>query len=511
MAPNLTEIAAEFGFDDEERDRKLGGEIALAFFLLGAPASMVIGYLADSSDRSVVFAWTVFIGEGACFLTYWVTTYQQLYICRAVTGFSVGGAVPLIYSVLGDFFGASDRHFVSALVSFGTGAGIAVGQSVAGILGPLYGWRLPFLVVSIPALITAALVLFTVPDPERGAMEPSALRSRVSTSLDIGSSSRSSSSAGGDEGVEGGEGVDLVTILHHHPKEQDYHDLSSPHDSPEPGGRTPLSKGDSSSSIRRPRGKTGNTRIVAAADYFERLCDERYGGIFGPEVHKFLRTMVKLLSTPTVFLAIVQGAPGCITWGIINVFLNDFLSENRGFSVLMATTTLMFFSLGHGIGLFLLGGGLGQRLYRCNRKYPAILAGSAAIVACVPLWILFNWVDAATPYWKTASVALLAGFGCGPTGPIIKATLTNVTHPRERGQAFALFNLFDDFGKGLGPFFVALLISGMGGRSEAFNLGIWGWAICGLANLAVFFFVEADEDNMQADLIVSSNTRDLSG
>jgi MFS family permease len=479
MAPNLTEMANEFGFDDEERDRKLGGEISLAFFLIGAPASMVIGYLADFSDRSVVFAWTVFIGEGACFFTYWVQTYQQLYICRAITGFSVGGAVPLIYSVLGDFFAAEDRHFVSALVSFGTGAGIAVGQTVAGTLGPVYGWRLPFLVVSIPALVTAALVLFTVPDPERGAMESSSM---ISISQ--------------DENEE--DGVALVRI---HSKEQEYHDLSSPLDSPMSEPSTP-SKDDPSTRIR---GEAG-----IAEDYFDRLCEERYGGLFGAETHRYLGTMAKLLSTPTVVLAIIQGAPGCITWGIINVFLNDFLSENRGFSVQMATTTLMFFSLGNGLGLFILGGGMGQRLYRVNRRYPAILAGSAAIGGCFPLWMLFNWVDVNTAYWQTIIIALLAGFGSGPTGPIIKATLTNVTHPQARGQAFALFNLFDDFGKGLGPFFVSLLISGMGGRLPAFNIGILGWAICGIANLAVYFFVEADEANMQADLIVTRTVRDLS-
>lgn len=174
------------GFDEKERDRKLGGDISLAFFLLGAPASMVNGCLTDSSDRSVVFACTdsEFIGEGACFATYWVQTYSysQLYVCRAITGFSVGvgGAVPLIYSVLGDLFAfaAEDMHAVSAVVSFGTGAGIAVGQAVAGFLGPVYGWRLPFLVVALPALITAAMVLFTVPDPQRGAMESSVIESQ---------------------------------------------------------------------------------------------------------------------------------------------------------------------------------------------------------------------------------------------------------------------------------------------------------------------------------------------
>ena len=106
MAPNLTAIAEDFGLDDDERDRKLGGDISLAFFLVGAPASFLVGLLADTGDRAQIFAWTVFIGETACLLTYFAQSYAQLYVCRAVTGFSVGGALPVVYSILGDLFGA---------------------------------------------------------------------------------------------------------------------------------------------------------------------------------------------------------------------------------------------------------------------------------------------------------------------------------------------------------------------------------------------------------------------
>ncbi len=38
MAPNLSVIAADFGFDDQQRDRMLGGAIAAAFYLVGEQA-----------------------------------------------------------------------------------------------------------------------------------------------------------------------------------------------------------------------------------------------------------------------------------------------------------------------------------------------------------------------------------------------------------------------------------------------------------------------------------------
>lgn len=207
---------------------------------------------------------------------------------------------------------------------------------------------------------------------------------------------------------------------------------------------------------------------------------------------------MSLMSTKTVALSLIQGAPGCIPWGIINVFLNDYLSEDRGFSVQAATTVLMLFSIGYGAGLFV-GGAGGKMLYKIDVRLPALLAGGTAIVGCFPFWYLINGVDVYTPFPIVAASAMMTGLGSAPTGPIIKATLTNVTLPRARGQAFALFNLFDDFGKGLGPFFVSLLIVRFG-RTLAFNIGVLGWIVCGIANLAIFFTVAHDEHEVQTML-----------
>ena len=129
----------------------------------------------DQSDRMLLSAWTIGLGEGACFAAYFLRTYQHLYVCRALTGLSLGGALPLMYSVLGDWFSAEDRHFVTTVVGMGIGLGTALGQGIAGFVGPRFGWRVPFLIVSIPALACAILLAFTVRDPERGGMEKAEL------------------------------------------------------------------------------------------------------------------------------------------------------------------------------------------------------------------------------------------------------------------------------------------------------------------------------------------------
>ena len=472
MSPNLTAMAHDFGMNAEERDRQLGGDISLAFFLLGAPASFLVGCLADQPNsavsRSALFAMTVGIGESACLATYFVQTYRQLYICRAITGFAVGGALPLIYSILGDLFAAQDRHVVSAVVSFGTGAGISVGQAIAGFLGPTFGWRLPFLVVAIPAILVAIAVFLFVQDPERGGMEQAVLERREHQYL------QQEDDAQDLQQTEDGDWVALVPMTS--------------------TGKSVRALSSSSSSSG-----TSSASAASSLENDNQLLQQALQTP-APTLHVHLRTMWNLLSTPTVLLAVVQGAPGCIPWGIINVFLNDYLSEDRGFSVEMATTVLMCFSLGNVCGL-ILGGIGGRHLYQLDNRYPAILAGSMAIMGCFPLWILLNTVDSTTPYWLVALIAFTGGFGSGPTGPIIKATMTNVTLPRARGQAFALFNLFDDFGKGLGPYFVSILITQMGGRRlPAFNVGVGGWILCGVANLAILFTVKQDEATVQTTL-----------
>jgi MFS family permease len=55
MAPNLTQIADDFGFDAVQRDARLGGEISLAFWMLGGVVSLAIGYLTDRVHRKRLF------------------------------------------------------------------------------------------------------------------------------------------------------------------------------------------------------------------------------------------------------------------------------------------------------------------------------------------------------------------------------------------------------------------------------------------------------------------------
>ena len=62
LAPNLTAIAEDLNLSEAERDYKLGGQIAFAFFLLGAPAAVLIGSLAEYYPRTKLFRVDALVG-----------------------------------------------------------------------------------------------------------------------------------------------------------------------------------------------------------------------------------------------------------------------------------------------------------------------------------------------------------------------------------------------------------------------------------------------------------------
>ena len=74
-----------------------------------------------------------------------------------------------MFSLLADFFPSSMRIYVSTLTGIGMSAGVSFGQLLAGLLAPVYGWRLPFLLIAFPALMCALIVVLTIEEPSRGS------------------------------------------------------------------------------------------------------------------------------------------------------------------------------------------------------------------------------------------------------------------------------------------------------------------------------------------------------
>ena len=87
--------------------------------------------------------------------------------------------------------------------------------------------------------------------------------------------------------------------------------------------------------------------------------------------------------------------------------------------------------------------------------------------------------------------ALFSGALITVAGPNIKAILMNVNPPEHRGTVFALHNIFDGIGKGVGPFIGGLLIASTSYTFTVYFSALM-WIPCGLLYLAIYWTIKKD-------------------
>lgn len=385
LAPNLSSIADEFGFDDHERDQKLGGYIAMGFFIVGAPIALIVGYLTDMMNRCYLFGLVVLLGSTSSLSTYWVKSYEELFVCRIFTGISIGGINPVIFSMIGDLYPGESRIHVSTVIGIAQSAGIAAGQFLAGMVGPSLGWRAPFIMIAVPTIICALLAFFTVKEPKRGDQEKAVQHFR-----------ENQNKAADD-------------IYSYQNKENN---IPSDLEAEKPS--------DNTYTIATKDAVVEDEEPLPMADdihYSEKI-----------ECSKVLR----LFQTGSAVIIFIQGFPGCLPWGMIYVFLNDYFSSDRGMSVEAATGVLTCFGVGGLLGQ-LFGGWLGQRLYNKDPRLQTILMGISTVVSIGPMLYLLNTPTPGDAFFYI--IGFLGGFVVNINGPNVRVVLQvkpSILLPRDR-------------------------------------------------------------------------------
>lgn len=83
----------------------------------------MIGPLVDTVNRTYLLAGLVWVTELACAATYFVRNFTDLLVVRSLTGFGIGGGIPLVYSLIGDLVTEKNRGKASAgiIAAFGLG------------------------------------------------------------------------------------------------------------------------------------------------------------------------------------------------------------------------------------------------------------------------------------------------------------------------------------------------------------------------------------------------------
>ena len=147
--------------------RSLVGILAIAI-------AIPIGYLSDRVNRVKLTVFGSVFSGLMIVLTGFSWTFWALVVFRF--GARLGSIfAPSQQSLLADYYPPSTRAGVFSFHAMANRFGNFVGPLVAGGLGVLFFWQIPFLLVGIPILIVAVVILLNLREPVRGAQERRAM------------------------------------------------------------------------------------------------------------------------------------------------------------------------------------------------------------------------------------------------------------------------------------------------------------------------------------------------
>jgi predicted MFS family arabinose efflux permease len=147
------------------------GVMGTAFIFVYAIIGVPFGIWADHGSRKkllgfAVAVWSLFTAASGL-----AWGYVSMFVARMGVGVGEAGCSPAGNSLIGDLYPANKRGRAIAIFMLGLPIGIFLSNMLSGIIAKAYGWRMTFLVATIPGLILAFLAL-KIKEPPRGASEP---------------------------------------------------------------------------------------------------------------------------------------------------------------------------------------------------------------------------------------------------------------------------------------------------------------------------------------------------
>lgn len=217
------------------------------------------------------------------------------------------------------------------------------------------------------------------------------------------------------------------------------------------------------------------------------------------EAHRFTWQDLKaVLSNRTNLGIFLQGIPGTVPWGVFFTYMIDHYERHYGMGKATAAGLVTLAAVGVFAGTFF-GGIIGQWLYNRNKKWQPLFCMATTMLGVIPsLYILQADSIAGTPLFVGLNMA--TGFLISLTGSNLRAILINTNAPRARSAAFAVYNLTDDLGKGLGPAISAIFLTLIPDRTLALSISILFWIPCSLIWLYIAAHFEESEAAVHREL-----------
>lgn len=429
MAPNLTAIANDFGYSSTtatthaQRDMYFGSILSLVMTVASIPLATVIGLAADNPvpTRPTLLVLILLGGAAATWGTGQATQYWQVVATRWCTGGCMAGSIPVAFSLVSDWFDVTERNVACSGATACMGMGVIVGQVWAGVSSAppwSYPWWYPFTGSAILQAVAAMLCARYIEEPVRGGTEQ-ALQAMLRAGIKI---------------------------------------------QPHPNSSAMLFSTQQQSQTNEDTGTTNgfghkSTPASASFVYASLLCRDP-------------------IATNSILLW--QGFFSSVPWGVMFVFLNDFLLQERGFSEPDATFLVAVFGVGSAAG-GIIGGGIGHLLQQKHSIDGGDKSGGRWIL---PLFMSFTTLMGIFPFVALLNShftnarglqgILYAGLGgliASLPSVNVRPCLMDVNPPATRGTVFTTANLLNSLGRGVGPCCIPL-IQRLGGVQNRFGVVI---------------------------------------
>ena len=164
----LPSIRKDLALNDSQLAFITGAAFALFYALMCLP----LGRMADHYNRRQVLAACVALWSVMTAVTGMAQNFMHMAIARFGVGVGEAGLNPCAQSIISDLYSQKGRRATAvALFASGTSVGTVVAFLIGGNLDQVFGWQTAFVVVGVPGVVLAALVLFTLQEPVRGAAD----------------------------------------------------------------------------------------------------------------------------------------------------------------------------------------------------------------------------------------------------------------------------------------------------------------------------------------------------
>lgn len=168
MASAAPKIKEDLGLSDTQLGLIMGLGFALFYTLLGLPYAR----LSERLSRTKILAASVAVFALAAALCGTAHRFMTFLLFRMGVGTGDAGLGPPVASLIGDHYPAEKRTAAMTVLWLGAPIGAMGGSILGGLFADTLGWRAWFYALSVPAVVVAALLFFTLREPTRGMNDP---------------------------------------------------------------------------------------------------------------------------------------------------------------------------------------------------------------------------------------------------------------------------------------------------------------------------------------------------